>query len=190
MKSIHQPGIKRQWFRIGPGLVFALIVAAVLVASGQITRRTPLDPGAGSIVLEADSQGHLRRVSTPSIKPTSIPRLWKPEVVLLLAHGTELRLNARQRVALNELNAAWLREKAQLEREMKRATSDVKQFFERATPERGMSTTQVASSLGDYSALSQQYDQYRVVYWTQANKVLTYEQRQWLDKITKVGRRN
>lgn len=186
MKTYHPPDTRRRWFPIGPGLIFALIIAA-LGAVGLCTRHAP--PNAGNIVWEADAQGRLRRVNAPTNEPIPVPRLWKPEVGVLLAHGSELRLDARQSVALNKLNENWLREKAMLEQEIKQVTSDTHRIFERSSAEHGVSVTQVAHSLGDYSAFSQRYNQRRAVYWTQAVAILSGGQRQRLNKIEEEARK-
>jgi hypothetical protein len=52
-----------------------------------------------------------------------------------------------------------------------------------------VSAAQVVSSLGDYSTLSQQYDQRRAAYWTQAVAVLTNTQRQRFNRPIETERR-
>lgn len=190
MKSHNLPGIKRPWFRLGPGLLLALVMAGALIASGQLFNKAPADPSTGSIVWEADAQGHLRQVSAPTVVThAALPRLWKPEVTLLVENASILRLTAEQRSRLVTLDAAWRREKAEMEDQMNHAFTNAHAVVERATPEKAASATHIVNSLGDYSTLSAQYDSLRDAYWNQGGARLTSGQKKALARLTEAARR-
>ena len=190
MQSHNRPGSKKRWFRVGPGLLLALIVAGAILASGKLFNKMPADPGTGSIVWEADAHGHLHRVNAPTT-PTQgvLPRIWKPEVRLLSQSASPLHLTAAQRTRLAALDTAWQREKAQIEAEMSQASADARAVAVRATPERAASATQIMQRLGDYSTLSAQYDVRRTAYWVQGYALLSPEQQRKMERLTKAARR-
>ncbi len=190
MQSHNRLGTKKRWFRVGPGLLLALIVAGAILASGQWFNKMPTDPGTGSIVWEADAHGHLRRVSAPTTPKQGVPpRLWKPEVSLLSKSASLLHLTAAQRTCLAALATAWEREKAQIEAEMDRASTNARAVAAHATPERAASATQMMQRLGDYSTLSAQYDSRRTAYWVQGYAILSPEQQRKMESLTEAARR-
>ncbi len=179
--NTHKLG-KCQRLRIGPGTLLAVVVAAAILY-GQVMRPQPTAAGTSQIVYEADAQGHLRRVAAPTMSPTTVPPLWKPEISFLLDHDGELNLRLDQRKQMNTLNMAWLREKSALEQQINRAATDADTLLKQATPEHGAAPAMVASSLSDYSALSAEYDQRRAAYWAKAAGLLTPTQLHQLDNV-------
>lgn len=189
MKSLNDPDKKRPWFRIGPGFILALVIAAAIIAWGQLPNKTPYAPGAGSLVWEADAQGHLRRVSAPTaVKQAPLPPLWKPEVSLLLERASELHLSGAQRSRLTTLNTAWQREKTEMEAVLNRSSVEAHTVLEHATPERPASATQIMNNLSDYSTLSAEYDARRAAFWVQGCAVLTAEQKKAFEKLGEAAR--
>ena len=173
---------KRARLRIGPGTLLAVVVAAAILY-GQVMRPQPTAAGTGQIVYEADAQGHLRRVATPTMSSDKLPPLWKPEVSLLLNQDGEINLRPEQRKQVNTLKMEWLREKSALEQQIERAATDADTLLKQATPKHGAAPAMVASSLRDYSALSAEYDQRRADYWVKATGLLTPAQFHQLDNM-------
>lgn len=173
---------KRAHLRVGPVTLLAVVMAAAILY-GQVMRPQPSVAGAGQIVYEADTQGHLRRVATPTISPNMVLPLRKPEVSLLLDHDSELNLRPEQHKQVQELNMGWLREKAGLEQQINRAAGDAGTLLKQATPEHGAAPAMVVSSLRDYSVLSAEYDQRRAAYWAKATELLTPAQRHQLNNM-------
>jgi hypothetical protein len=182
VKQTNQTSAKRRWFLLGPGTILALVVGVAIVATNRLANRPPADPNAGRIVYEADAQGRMRRVTTPSTVRRPLPRPWKPEVSLLLERASVLKLDAGQIKELTALNSAWLREKAALLHEIERAASG-------ARPQGSASASQITAGLGDYSRLSQQYNERRANYWRRAVAKLTGEQVQTFDRLTDAARK-
>ena len=190
MSSPDPPNIKRSRLRIGPGLLLALVIAGAILASGSLFDNKHTDPAAGNIVWEADAQGHLRRVhAVATVKQAPLPRLWKPEVGLLVRDAVQLVLTTAQRARLEALDAAWQHDRAQLETQMSAASADAQAVVTRATPERAASATQILQRLGDYSTLSTQYDLRRTSYWMQGTALLTPEQHKTLERLTEAAQR-
>lgn len=171
---------KRRGWRIEPRTAIALIVGFAVVYS-QVTR--PSDMNAGRIVYEADTNGQMQRVATPSVSKQALPPLWKPEVHLLVEHQGELNLTAEQWKILQQLDVEWTREKTHWQRQLGLATTETDTLLKHTTPERSASLSMVSNNLKDYSRLSQEYNQRRAAYWGQASGLLTNSQRGQLDSL-------
>lgn len=171
------------------GTIIALVAAVGIVASGRLSDRPTADAIAGRIVYEADALGRMRQVESPAVAPIAPPKLWKPEVGLLLQHASELRLNSRQKQKLDALNTAWQQEKTALEEAMRRAVSEADGKRKEAEAYHSASARQITESLGDYSRLSHQYNDRRASYWSQALATLKPEQRVVLERITTTNRK-
>lgn len=178
---------KRAGWRSGPFTAVAIVVGVLLVYS-QATRRD--GPELGRPVYEADANGRMRRVSTPSppaAPQKASPPLWKPEVSLLLARAGELRLTAAQRTALSDMDAAWAREKHDLGRRMEGAVGEAQALAQRAGPQSRAPLSLMQGSLGGYSELSTLYDRRRAWHWGRAVAVLNADQGRALERLRQAG---
>ena len=185
-RSESRQAAKRPRPRVGPGILLAAAVGAILLY-GQVTRPQSSAALSGQIVYEADAQGHLRRVAAPSTPAAQIPTLWKPEVGRLLEHDSQLNLRSEQRAKLKALNTQWQRGKAEFEQQIQHSLEDARAALKRTTPEHTASPATVAGSLSDYSALSAQYDQQRMAYWAKAVGFLTPAQRGQIDSLRQLA---
>ncbi len=193
---------RRARLRVGPATLLAAGVGAFLLY-GQMTHTQPAQndaiaaqhdsphgsgteaSGAGRIVYEADALGHLQHVAAPSQPSLRLPPLFKPEVAVLLGYDVQLSLQPGQRTKLKLSNSEWLRQKDVMEQQIERSEQDARTLLKHSAPSHNTSTAMVASTLSDYSALSDQYDRRREIYWRKALSLLTAPQAQHFDSIRK-----
>ena len=174
---------KRRWFLFGPGTILALLAAVGIAVSGRLARQATLDPNAGRIVFEADSQGKMQPIGAPSHKVAPLPALWKPEPGLMLAHTSELKLQLEQCKKITKLNADWIAEKANLQEQIAKSAATASTSVHSKTMHHDISVTQVTSSLTEYSQLSRDYDVRRADYWQRSLAILSNYQQQYLGKL-------
>jgi hypothetical protein len=184
LKAHTQPARQRPEFRFGLGTLIAVIAVVSILASGWLKDKNPPSLLAGQIVYEADAQGRMRRVDAPSASvQIAPPRLWKPEVALLLERAPDLQLTPAQRQKVRALNASWLQEKRRLQSEIEQAASGAAESLQAARLGKSLSLAQIRQGLGDYSSLSQTYDARRVNYWALAMALLTAQQQAKLGRL-------
>jgi hypothetical protein len=164
--------------------LLALGVAIYLIATGWFRPQTSSINGAGRIVYEADATGRMRRVEKPSISSVPMPRLWKPEPREIGRQAPALSLDSRQRRQVEAIDAAWQREKAEIEGEINRLLGGrigESPAGGRSSPSqeggKAISLAGIQPELEAYSSLSRHYDVRRNHYWTQAEALLTPAQR-------------
>ena len=179
----------RPWWRLGPGVIIALLAGAAFLY-GQSA--PPDNPNAGRIAYEADANGHLQRVSRPTMQPgavVTLPPLWKPETGFLVRYAGDLGLTMDQQTSARKLDTLWSQEKTALCRRLGESSQDTNALLKRADPEKRASLSLVTTSLNDYAQLSEEYDRRRNGYWIQAVAVLNPGQRQRLDHLRQAGKR-
>lgn len=181
MKAKSHPAQPRRWILLGPGTVMAMVAALYLIGSGWLSSRRQNADTSSRVVYQADTLGHLKKVEAPfehAVAPGSPRRLYKPEVGSLLDQTQDLHLQPSQQRRITALAVLWSRDKADLAKAMQGATSGVVGNLENAHPGRGAAVALVQHDLGDYSALSRQYDARRADYWLRGLAILTPKQRE------------
>jgi hypothetical protein len=153
-------------FRIGPGLLLAILAAIVI----GIQERPNLQAPRVRPVVE-----HVPHFSQ---RPSAAP-----DLSLLLARADALQLTPRQRTAIVRLMKQWAPESAQRRRDMDRAAAGFTQFMQEAQ-HRGQGVLgDIQRHAAETSALTTQWLARKAYFWQQGLTVLTSEQRQRLRQI-------
>ena len=148
-------------FRIGPGLLLAILAAVVI----GIRERPHLQAPGGRPVLE-----HVPRVSQ---RPAATPDLSE-----LLAQAEALRLTPRQRAAVDRLMKQWAQESADRRRDMDRAAAEFSQFMQQAQRRGQGGLEEIQRHATETSALTTEWQARKAYFWQQGLAVLTPAQRQ------------
>lgn len=153
----------RRWFRIGPGLLLAII------ASVFLWRQLPPGPVAAP---QAPRIERTRVDQAPEAPPPGVP-----DGEWLLAQKDALHLSAEQRQKLIKLVARWRRDTAELRDALAR-TSD--QFNREMASDKGKGVTidSLREKASPVSALSRELAAARRAWWNEAKHVLTAAQQQ------------
>ncbi len=188
-----QPPSKLRRRLLGPGTVVALIVAVGIWVFGLNGDRPAVDANLGQTRYSADhlesARGSMHASAVPGAPIAKPPPLWKPEVDLILQHGSQLQLSDRQKQRIEALHSSWTLEKTSLEEAMRSAVSSAGGTQKVAQRYHSASASQITGSLGDYSRLSQQYNEQRAACWLQALAALTTEQKTVLERLTVYDRK-
>jgi hypothetical protein len=182
----NEPRQRRRWF--GPGTWLALLIGAAVLAAPAWNRQGEPPTNAGRIVYEADSHGKMKAVSASStggdsIVPAPAQPLWKPEAGRLLER--DLALSASQRRAILLLDRAWRHEKASLKTALEDAAAGASTVIVRRREEHAVSLNMLRQGLGEYSALSREYDSRRADYWFRATLLLGRAQREKVEQLSR-----
>ena len=165
--------------RFGPGTVAMFIGIGAFALYSYMSK--PSEPER--LYYEANSSGQLVRVDRPAVSSHKPPTLVKPEPKWLLDRANELSLTAGQRTSLDSIQSKWEATRSKFEI---RFQSHASMISSRA--KQSSSAAQLQESLGDYSALSREFDRQRSDAWRRSTDLLSAEQRKRLDELMEANR--
>ncbi|HEY3298137.1 MAG TPA: hypothetical protein VGK34_05715 [Armatimonadota bacterium] len=156
---------RRRWLIIGPGIVFALILALQWV----ITNRKSSDTGRPIIERQV--------IAVPKTRG----EVRVPEIGFVLQNREQLKLSAAQVSDLRKLEVEWNEKSKPLNDLMNRAASDFQSYMKSAGSKVAMKDIQ--SHAAPVSELSGQISSLRRVYWEKAIIVLDGKQRRAVEGL-------
>ena len=176
--------LRRKLGRVGPGTILAILGAAVLFISGKMSEPRARAGVSGRMVYEADANGKMQPVESPSAAAINIPPLWKPEPEWALQRGAELNLTAAQKDQIERLRAEWAAEKQTFSQAMNGSAAELERTVSPSAGHRGASMSFLKSGLADYSTLSRQYDARRTIFWQRTVDLLSKAQRERVETLS------
>lgn len=161
---------KRRWLNIGPGIVLALAVSALIgsqwIKAEVAARRQPSAPP----IIE-------RQVVSSSYEEKSGPT---PDVGFIVTRANKLHITAVQITQLKALNVKWQRFYAPRMNAANQAASRTNKYLDAAKNHSRTPVAQIQDAAAPVIALSREISSARRSYWDQATKILTPEQRKVL----------
>ena len=151
------PPPKPRWFRVGPGLLLAII--------GSVLLWRQLPPGPGG------STGPPRMERT-RVDVTPVAPLSAPDPNWLLSQKEVLGLSAGQVQKLTKLEARWSRDTHELRDEIARASEEFNRDMASGGA-KGVTIEALREKAAPVSALSRELTEARRAWWGDARKVLT-----------------
>jgi hypothetical protein len=130
------------------------------------------------VYYEADATGRLVKVGQPSTQSPPTPRLFKPEPLWLIDRSAELALTKAQIAAVREIGKNWELSKGRF-KDRFRSHSELVSNRGKKTA----SASELHDLLGDYSALSREFDRQRSNAWLKSIKLLSIGQREKLELL-------
>ena len=162
------PGRQRspfpRWFRVGPGLLLALVASFILWR-----QMPPMSSGR--------SAGGPPRIERARVETASGTLLTAPDPAWLLAQRETLGLNAAQVQKLKKRKARWDRDTQALREALENASAEFNESMGRGGG-KGVSLEALRERAGPVSALSRELREARRAWWDEAASVLTAAQRQ------------
>lgn len=156
MKRRSRLAARPRFFRLGPGLLLAIL------ASVAVWAFMPREPG---------------RLKTEPLAAASMPAVASaPDPHWMLRQSESLGLSPAQASTLRQLVSRWDHDTADLRRELDNATADLKKQIP-SNPGAKLSTQQLMQEAAPLSALSRQLADARRAWWADARTVMTPRQR-------------
>ena len=157
-----------RWFRVGPGLLLALVVSFFVWR-----QMPPMSSGR--------SAGGPSRIERTRVETASGTPLTAPDPAWLLAQRGALGLNAVQVQKLKKRKVRWDRDTQALRAALEGASTEFSQSIG-ATGAQGVSLEALREQAVPVSALSRELREARSAWWNDAASVLTAAQRQQAER--------
>lgn len=138
---------------------------------------------ADRVYYEANASGKLVKVERPTTQSPPAKRLFKPEPQWLVDHTDALALTPAQVKGIEALGSKWAEAKARFDSSF--------QSQAKIVSDQGKATASadaLRDSLGDYSAMSREYDRQRSAAWLRSVELLSAEQKVKLESLVEAYR--
>ena len=151
---------KRRWFRLGPGLLLAIIASVLL------WRQLP--PRTGGSTELPPPRIERKRVDIEPVVPLSAP-----DPTWLLSQHEALGLSTAQVQKLRQLELRWSRDTRELQDALARVSGDFNRDMAATGSSKGVTLEALRQQAAPVSALSRQLAAARRAWWSEASSVLT-----------------
>ena len=165
--------------RFGPGTVAMFIGIGAFALYSYMSK--PSEPDRA--YYESNDAGQLVRVDRPAVSSHKPPTLVKPDPKWLLDRSREMNLSKSQMASVEKIQAEWAVTRSQFE---SRFQAQARLISSRA--KESSSTAQLQESLGDYSALSREFDRQRSEAWRRSTVLLSAAQRERLGELMEASK--
>ena len=156
----------RQLFRIGPGLVIAVILA-VIIGGNAIKTDLAQKQGGSRPIIENRIVGGSRDYTGPA-----------PDVRFLIDHREKLNLTPHQIAGVTNLSREWERTYGPKLKAAKAQAKKLRGFLAKSGDNRRTPAASIQQEAAPYVALSSEITAGRREYWSRAMALLTPRQRQ------------
>jgi Spy/CpxP family protein refolding chaperone len=170
-----QASTKRQWFRIGPGLVIAVVLAVILGGNAIKNDFAQRSSNSRPII-----ENRIVGGSRDSAGPT-------PNIKFLIDHRDKLGLTQHQIAAITNLNQEWESTYGPKLKAAKAQAGKLKDFLAKSASNKRTPVAGIQQEAAPYVALSSEISAARREYWARAMSLLTPKQRQAVIAERKAG---
>lgn len=163
---------KKTWFHIGPGLVIALAVSALIGSQwirAQITQRQ--QPSAPPIAK--------RQIISSSYEEKLGPT---PELKFIIERRKKLHLTDLQAVMLMALQSKWIKIYGPKIAQANQAAAKTQKYLDNSKGHSRTPAAQIQTEAAPLIALSREISSARRTYWSEATRLLNSDQRGILKK--------
>ncbi len=161
---------KRRWINIGPGIVIALAVSALI----------------GSQYIESETAARQRNSAPPIVEQQIITSSYEeksgptPELSYIIDQAEELRITSSQLAQLKKLQAEWQQFYGPKIAQAHKAASEADKYLSDVRDQSRTPVSQISSAAEPVITLSGEISSARRSYWDRAVKILTQEQQKLL----------
>lgn len=166
----QSPQPKRRWLNIGPGIILALAISALIGARYVATEIAARRQSSAPPIIE-------RRVISSSYEEKSGPT---PEVSFVIDRAGKLNVTAAQMARLKALQQKWQKHSGPKIAQANEAAARTNEYMTDAKGNRRTPVAQIQSAAAPVIALSGEISAARRSYWSQAVSILNPAQRKAL----------
>lgn len=164
------PARKRRWLNIGPGIVIAPAVSALIVSQYIKTESAMRQQRSAPPIVE-------RQVISPSADERFGPT---PDVAFVIKYADKLHLSQAQIARLEGLESKWQAFYGPKIAQANQAAAKTNEYLSDGKDRPRAPVAQIQNAAAPVIALSGEISSARRNYWDQATKILTPEQRKTL----------
>ncbi|MHB1462453.1 MAG: hypothetical protein ACYC1M_14295 [Armatimonadota bacterium] len=158
---------RRRWLNIGPGIVIALAISALIGSQYIKTGMANRSVNQASPIIE-------RSVISSSYEDGSGPT---PEVSYIITRSVAIKLTSAQKERLSTLQSEWEGLYAPKLAAANRAADDARKYLADAKFKTRVPVQQIEEQAGSVIALSREISSARRHYWDKAMRILDAQQR-------------